>query len=382
MKYLPLIWSGLWRKKTRTWLTLLSIVVAFLLFGMLQGVNAAFNRGVELANVDRLIVTNRISITEQLPYAYLAQIQTVPGVKVVTHSTWFGGYYQDPKNFVFANPVELDSYLEAVPEIVTDPDQVATWKRSRTAALAGKMVMDKYGWKIGDRVSLHSTIWPQRDTGSMDWPMDIVGVYTVPEDLNNEQSVLFHYDYFDEARQFGNGSVGWYLLSVNDPNQAANVAQAIDARFANSPNETRTQSEKEFSQSFLKQFGDIQFIVTSILGAVFFTLLFLTGNTMMQSVRDRIPELAVLKTVGFSDLGVLMLVVVESLLLCLVAAAIGLGLSSLAFPTMKQIVGEASLPTNVVTEGLALAVLLAILIALLPAMTARRLKIVDALAGR
>jgi len=382
MKYLPLIWSGLWRKKTRTWLTLLSIVVAFLLFGMLQGVNAAFNRGVELANVDRLIVTNRISITEQLPYAYLAQIQTVPGVKVVTHSTWFGGYYQDPKNFVFANPVELDSYLEAVPEIVTDPDQVAAWKRSRTAALAGKVVMDKYGWKIGDRVSLHSTIWPQRDTGSMDWPMDIVGVYTVPEDPNNEQSVLFHYDYFDEARQFGNGSVGWYLLSVNDPNQAANVAQAIDARFANSPNETRTQSEKEFSQSFLKQFGDIQFIVTSILGAVFFTLLFLTGNTMMQSVRDRIPELAVLKTLGFSDLGVLALVVIESLLLCLVAAAIGLGLSSLAFPAMKQIVGEASLPLSVTLEGLVVAVVLAVLIALLPGLTAQRLKIVDALAGR
>jgi len=382
MKYIPLVWASLWRKKARTLLTLLSIVVAFLLFGLLQGVNSAFSRGVDTANVDRLVVINRISLTEPLPYSYLAQIDAVPGVKNATFAVWFGGYYQEPKNFVFAFPTEIDRYLATVKELIVDPADVEAFKQSRTAAIVGRAAMQKFGWKIGDRVPLHSTIWAHKDTGSLDWAFDIVGTYSVPEDPNNEQSLMFHYDYFDEARSFGTGTVGWYIVQVDDPTRSAAVAAAIDARFANSPNETKTQTEKEFGQSFLKQFGDINYIVTMILFAVFFTLLLLTGVTMMQSVRERTAELAVLKTLGFSDTKVLILVVGESLLLCMFAALLGLGLSAAMFPQLKQFVGEASLPANVVALGIGAAVLLSLAIALLPGIRAQRLEIVDALAGR
>jgi len=382
VKFFPLIWASLWRKKARTLLTLLSIVVAFLLFGMLQGVNSAINRGVELANVDRLITINKLSLTEPLPISYLNQIRAVPGVEGVAYATWFGSYYQEPQQFVFGSPVDPELYLPLVPELEISDEAVNKLKQTRTGAVVGQALMDKYSWSVGDRIPIQSSIWTKSSDGTSNWEFDIVGTYTVPNDVNQEQGFLFNHTYFDEARAFGNGTVGWYLIRVGDPTQAAQVAQAVDALFANSPAETKTQSEKEFSQSFIKQFGDINFIVTAILGAVFFTLLFLTGNTMMQSVRERVPELAVLKTLGFTDSTVTVFVVIESLLLCLFAAVIGLGLSSLAFPAMKDVIGEASLPTDVVIAGLLAAILLALIIALIPAWRTLRLSIVDALAGR
>jgi putative ABC transport system permease protein len=230
-------------------------------------------------------------------------------------------------------------------------------------------------------VPLHSVIWT-KPGGSSDWDFDIVGIYTMPDNPGRANSFLFNHSYFDEARSFGKGTVGWYVVKVKDPNQAARVADAIDKRFANSPDETKTQTEKEFAQSFVKQQADIGFIVTSILGAVFFTLLFLTGNTMMQSVRERVPELAVLKTLGFSDGRLLALVLAESLLLCLVAALLGIGLAALVFPALKDIIGEVRLPLEVVTLGMAIAIVLALLTGLPPAWRAMRLNIVDALAGR
>lgn len=382
MKHFPLIWASLWRKRARTILTLLSIVVAFLLFGLLQGVNSAFSRGIEMANVDRLVVINRISLTEQLPFAYFSQINAVDGVKDVAYATWFGAYYQEPKNFIFAAPVDIDRYLAVVPEVTAAPDDVDAMKRTRTGALVGVEAMQKFGWKVGDKLPLHSTIWPQGSLNDLDWEFDIVGTYDFPTDRSQTMGAFFNHSYFDEARLYGKGSVGWYLVRVSDPTQAAAVAKRIDDLFANSPNETKTQSEKEFSQSFLKQFGDINFIVNAIIGAVFFTLLFLTGNTMMQSVRERIPELATLKTLGYRDRTVLTLVLAESLLLCVLAAAIGLGLAALAFPALKQFIGVATLPSSVVTAGIAAAVLLAMLVGLPPAWRASRLQIVDALAGR
>lgn len=382
MKYLPLIWAGLWRKRTRTVLTFLSIVVAFFLFGLLQGVNTAFTRGVELANVDRLVVINRIALTEQLPYAYLSQIESVPGVASVAHATWFGGYYQDPKNFIFALPVEVERYLDTVPEVEVSDGAVAAMQTNRTGALVGEKLMAQYGWEVGQRIPINSNIWPQGGLTNLSWAFDIVGTYAVPRDPGQSQGLLFNYAYFDEARFYGNGSVGWYVVRVADPQRAAEVAQAIDALFANSPNETRTQSEKEFAQSFLKQFGDINFIVTSIIGAVFFTLLFLTGNTTMQSFRERVPELAVLKTLGFSDATVLALVLAEALLLCALAALVGLGLAVLAFPALEQYIGTATLPPVVLMLGLGIAVMLAVIVGLPPAWRGLRLKIVDALVER
>jgi len=382
MKYFPLIWATLWRKKARTILTLLSIIIAFFLFGMLQGVNSAINHSVELANVDRLISINRVSLTEPLPMSYLSQIQSVPGVEAVAYSSWFGSYYQDPKQFVFGTPIDVDLYFPIVPEVEISDEAIDKLKRTRTGAVVGEPLMEKYGWSVGDRIPIQSTIWTKADDGTSNWEFDIVGTYNVSEDPNQANGFFFNYEYFEEARAFAKGTVGWYFLKVSDPTRAAEVANAIDARFANSASETKTQSEKEFQQSFIKQFGDINFIVNAILGAVFFTLLFLTGNTMMQSVRERIPELAVLKTLGFSDGKVVSFVVAEALMLCLLAALIGLGFSALAFPALKGFIGEANLQREVIVTGVSAAVVLALIIALMPASRALRLSIVDALAGR
>lgn len=382
MKYFPLVWAGLWRRRTRTLLTALSIVVAFLLFGLLQGVNAAFSRGVDLANVDRLVVINRIALTEPLPYAQLGQIRNVEGVRSATHATWFGGYYQEPRNFVFAVPVEIDSYLETIPEIEVPPEAVEAFKQSRTAAIVGGEALRRFGWKIGDRVPLQSQIWPQGSIGNLEWTFDIVGVFETPNDPNQSMALMFRYDYFDEARLYGNGTVGWYIVRVADPERAAPVAEAIDALFMNSPNETRTQSEKAFAQSFIKQFGDINFIANSIIGAVFFALLFLTGNTLMQSLRERIPEFAVLKTLGWTDRGVLALVLAEAVLLCTLSALVGLALAWLAFPALKDVLGAAQLPLTVILSGVGVSLVLALVIGLPPALRGQRLQIVDALSGR
>jgi putative ABC transport system permease protein len=382
MKYFPLLWATLWRKKTRTIFTLLSIVVAFLLFGMLQGVNAAFRQGVSNANVNRLIVTSKISLTEPLPVSQQQRIASVPGVAGVASSTWFGAYYQEPKNFIFATPVEIDDYLHVIPEIKIAPAQVDALKHNRTGLIVGEELMQKYGWKIGQRISLHSTIWVNKYDGSSDWPFDIVGTYDFTGDRSQTLGALFNYAYIDEARTFGAGTVGWWVVSVKDPAQSAQIGAAIDKLFENSQDETKSQSEKEFTQSFMKQLGDINFIVKAILGAVFFTLLFLTGNTMMQSVRERIPELAVLKTLGFTDAQVTALVLAESLLLCLLAAALGLLLADLIFPALKDTIGTVSLPREVLLSGAGVAIVLALATGGLPALRARRLVIVDALAGR
>jgi putative ABC transport system permease protein len=381
MKYFPLIWAGLWRKRTRTIFTLLSIVTAFLLFGLLQGVNSAFDRGVTGANVNRLYVQSSISFTEPLPFAYLPQLETVPGVSGVAYATWFGTYFQDPKNFVFSFPVDAQRYFDMYPEFKLPKDQLDALVQTRAGAVIGRELAKKYGWKIGDQVPLHSEIWTKKD-GSSDWTFDIVGIYDDPEDAGRANQFLFNHSYFDEARSFSKGKVGWYIVRIADPAQSTPIAAAIDKLFANSPDETKTVTEKENAQSFLKQIGDINFIVDAIVGAVLFTLLFLTGNMMMQSVRERIPEFAVLKTLGFSDIGVLALVLGESLLLCLSAAIVGLAAAMAAFPALKDVVGVVNLPRIVIAIGLALAALLAIASGLPPAWRAKRLSIVDALAGR
>jgi putative ABC transport system permease protein len=381
MKYLPLVWAGLWRKPTRTVLTLLSIIVAFWLFGLLQGVNAAFSHGVVGANVDRLYVQSRTSFTEPLPFADLPRIEAAPGVSGVAYATWFGSWYQDPKNFVFSFPVDAERYFAMYPEFKLPAEQLATLTSTRAGAVVGRELARQYGWKIGDQIPLHSDIWTQKG-GKSDWTFDIVGIYDVPDDPGRANQFLFNHAYFDEARSFNKGKVGWYIVHLRNPAQAATVGGAIDKLFSNSADETKTVTEKENAQSFLKQIGDINLIVDAIVGAVLFTLLFLTGNTMMQSVRERIPEFAVLKTLGFSDSGVLALVLSESLLICLTAALIGLGLATAMFPAFKDILGVINLPLVVILTGLGIAALLALVSGLPPALRARRLNIVDALAGR
>jgi putative ABC transport system permease protein len=381
LKFLPLIWSALWRKKARTIFTLLSILVAFLLFGMLQGVNAAFNAAIDRANVNRLIVASSTAFTESLPYSFMAQIEQVPGVAGVSHQSWFGSYYQDPKNFVFSFPTEPERWIKVSPEYKLPAEEFDAWTRTRTGAIVGVDLAKKYGWKIGDRVPLHSVIWAKAG-GSSDWTFDIVGIYTSPDSPTRGNQFFLNYSYFDEARGFDKGRVGWYVVQVKDPRASAQIAASIDKLFANSTDETETKTEKEFQQSFLKQIGDINFIVTRILFAVFFALLFATGSSLMQSVRERVPELAVLKTLGFSDGAVLRLVLAESLMLCVLAALLGLAAAAALFPALRGAIGVATMPRAVIAEGVLIAVLLALATGVLPAWRARELNIVDALAGR
>jgi putative ABC transport system permease protein len=386
VKYFPLVWATLWRRKARTIFTLLSIVVAFLLFGVLETVDYAFSHpSAGAAGADKLVTTNKYSITLPLPFADMQQIRSVPGVEEVTWLTWFGAYYQESKNFVFAVPIDTATYFNLHRnEFVFGESEMRAFRDTRSGAMVNDALMKKFGWKVGDKVPLHSTIWTQAN-GSLDWTFDIVGTYGAKDATQASQQAstfLFHYELFDEGRTFGKGTVGWFEERVADPAEAATVANRIDALFANSSDETKTQPAKDFAMAFLKQLGDIGFVLRAILGAVFFTLLFLTGNTMMQSVRERVPELAVLKTLGFSNAAVLGLVIAESLLLCLVGALIGLALSFGALPIIKQGLQAVELSPRALLPGIGVAVLLAFIVGLPPAVRAMRLNIVDALAGK
>ncbi|MFP5306263.1 MAG: ABC transporter permease [Gammaproteobacteria bacterium] len=385
MKYLPLVWAALWRRKPRTIFTMLSILVAFLLYALLSAVNAAFNAGVEIAGADRLVTTGRYSLTQVLPFGHIQQVQGLPGVASVAGQSWFGGYYQKESNFFPQFPTQIEPYLEMYPEIVLPEDQKQAMLNTRTGAIVAKTLADRYGFKIGDRIPIIAGIWPLAD-GSNNWEFDLVGIFDTknPKERSMYEMMLFHHEYFDEARQFGKGTIGWLMVKTRDPAQNETVVKQIDELFANSPNETRTQTEKAFNQSFVKQMGDIGLIMSSIIGAVFFTLLFLTGNTMMQSVRERIPELAVLKTLGYSDRAVLALVLAESLALCLIAALVGIGLAGLLLPGIAaKLPGFSGLALTpaAFAGALGLALLLALIVGLPPALRAMRLQIVDALAA-
>jgi putative ABC transport system permease protein len=387
MKYLPLLWATLWRKKTRTIFTLLSIVIAFLLYGVLGTIAYVFEHGsTSVTGADKLVTTNKFSITLQLPFSYTQQIASVPGVAAVTWLTWFGGYYQESKNFVFAIPLDIDSYFNLRKDefVISDAD-MAAFRAARTGAIVNSALMKKYGWKIGQKLPLHSTIWTQKNDGSLDWTFDIVGTFTAKDPTlqdQNRTTVWFHYELFDEGRSFGKGNVGWFEERIADPRQSVAISQKIDALFANSPNETKTQPANDFTIAFMKQFGDVGFVLRAILGAVFFALLFLTGNTMMQSVRERIPELAVLKTLGFTDAKVLALVLAESLLLCVLAALVGLALRYALIPIVQRGLQGMDLSHGPQLPGLGVAVVLALLVGAPPALRAMRLNVVDALADK
>jgi putative ABC transport system permease protein len=388
MKYLPLILAELFRRKTRTILTLLSILAAFLLFGLLNGVRESFEQaGQSAAGAERLQVGSRLSFIQALPMALNARITQVDGVETVTYANWFGGAYQDPRNQIFSFAV-APNYLDLYPEIAVDPKQRAAFNNTRTGILVGEALMKRFGWKVGQKIPLQSTIFPNRD-GSKNWDFDIVGVMRSTDKKSGgwyDQMLMMQWKYFDESTPYNQGQAGWYVVRVADVNQADRVAKAIDALSANSANETKTMTEAAATASWMKQMADIGLIVGSIMGAVFFTLLLLTGNTMAQAVRERIPELAVLKTIGFKDRSVLGLVLAESVLLVLIGGVLGLGLAGVLGP----IVGAASggvinLPRIGFSSwmlGLGLMIAIGLLVGALPALRAMRLNIVDALAGR
>lgn len=383
MKYFSLVWAGLWRKRTRTVFTMLSIIVAFLLFGMLQGINQGINTVVGNLDVDRLYVSAKSNMTDGLPIAHLNRIKSVPGVRAVSHWTYFGGFYQKAQDPLPAFATDVDQLFSVYKEMKIKPEYAEAMRNTRTGVLLSESLAKRRGWKVGDRIPVGTSIWTKKDGGST-WDFDVVGTFDASAYGEGFPGFYLNYKYFDEASAFGQGVIHYYLVSISDPHQATNISRAIDALFENSANETQTQTESALAMMQLKQIGDINFIANAIVGAVLFTLLFLTANTMMQSVRERTSELAVLKTLGFSDGKVLMLVLTESLLLCSFAAAVGLLLSSFVFasPPIKAMFGNFPMPTIVIAMGAGMALVLALVSGLPPAWRARQLNIVDALAGR
>ncbi len=387
MKYLPLVWAALLRRRTRTVLTLLSVIVAFLLFGFLHAVKLTFEAGADAADAKRLLTTARYSIIELLPIAYLRRIEGVPGVVGVASAEWFGARYQNESNAFPVFAVDPARYLGMYPEFTIAHDQLEAFVRTRTGAVAGQRLVDRFGWKVGQKLPISSEIYPRAD-GDLNWEFDLVGILDAedPALRGNTDMVLIGAAYFDEARQFGKGRTGWYIARIADSTQARTVSAEIDRLFANSPDETKTQPEKEFAIGFARQIGDMGALVTRILVAVFFTILILTGNVMAQSIRERTGELAILKTLGFSDGQVTALVLAESVLLLLLGAGLGMAAAAALLPPLNATMGGRFPPLFVSAGtwliGTGIALVLALAVGLPPALRARRLRIVEALAGR
>lgn len=384
MRYAYLVWRNLWRRKTRTILTLLSVLVAFVLFGLLSALQYAFSLGADVANADRLVTIHRVSLIQPLPISYWQRIRATPGVADVTHANWFGGYYQERRNQAPQFPVEAESYLRIYPELRLPQEQREAWLANRTGAIVGRSLAEQFGWKVGDRIPIQATIWTKKDGGRV-WEFDIDGIFDVDAERGGDAYLLFHYDYFNEARAFGKDQVGWFVLRVAEEADAAAVAAAIDQQFANSPAETKTSTERAFAESFARQFGDIGLIVSGVLGAVFFTILLVAGNTMSHAVRERIPELAVLKTLGFTDGSVFALVLAESLSIVLIGGVLGMALAWVAVGGLAQAVSAylpgLFIPGEALGRALLYIVLVGLVAGLFPALQARRLTIIEALGG-
>jgi putative ABC transport system permease protein len=386
MKFFFLVWSNLKRKKLRTALTILIILVAFFLFGLLSALKVALTAGVNMADANRLIVRHRVSFIQMLPHSYRQRIAQIPGVKLISFQVWFGGIYQDPKNQFGSFPVDPEAFFAMNPELTLPPGQMQAWLKTRTGAVVGKKLADRFHWKVGDRIPLTSPIWPNKTDDA--WQFDIVGIYDHNPETKKPTdtgSLLFRFDYFDEARSRGEGTIGWFQVRVDAPTNAPGIAKAIDAEFANSSAETKSETEGAMFQGFAQQIGDIGKIVSLIVTAVFFIILLVAGNTMAQSVRERTQEIGVLKALGFSNELVLGVVLGESLLIALLGGMSGLFLGW----SIVSVLGKASFMQTyfplfyirpqdfLLGSGFALA--LGTLTGILPALQAMRLRLAEAL---
>jgi putative ABC transport system permease protein len=379
MKFFPLLWSSLWRKKIRTIFTLLSIFVAFLLFGVLMTIRQAFTFGVDIAGLDRLVLIHKVSLIMPLPISYLDRLNATEGVTLATHNSWFGGVYQDPSNFFAQIVVDPEPFLALYPEYKISPEHVAAWKADRQGAVVGVDLAKRFGWKVGDRVPIQGTIW-QPKQGQV-WEFNIAGLYDGDAGVDKTQ-FFFRYDYLDENRRAGSGLVGWYVVKIADASRAQQMAATFDGMFANSSAETKTTTEKGFVEGFAKQVGDIGAIMIAILAAVLFTMMLVAANTMAQSVRERTSEVGVLKTLGFSNGSILWLVLGESLLITVLGGTLGLGLAWLFVQQGDPTGGMLPvfvLPPRDIVMGVVMIGVLGLLAGLIPAMTAMNLKITDAL---
>src|SRR5271157_825841 len=379
MKFARIIFANLSRKKVRLLLTIGSFAVALFLFAFLYVVNDAFQRGADVAGADRLVIINRTSIINPIPLSYRDKILRIPGVKVITHNNWFGAIYKDEKNFFPQFVIDPENQRQVFPELLVPDDQWNAFVKDRQGAIVGARTAERFGWKIGDRVPLMSTIW-----GGGNWEFNVAGIYHGKRPQDDETQFWLQWDYFQEhIPDRIKGQVGWYVLKLDSPEDAVRVSKAIDAEFANSPNETKTETESAFAANWVKQFGNIKFLIVTIGTVVFFTLLLVTGNTMAISVRERTSELAVFKAIGYSDRAVLFFVLAESLIIALIGGTIGLLLSRILIPILADLL-NGLLPSIILSPGMLLfglgvAILTGIHSGLLPGLGAMRLRVVNAL---
>jgi putative ABC transport system permease protein len=379
MKFARIVFANLFRKKVRLVLTIGSFAVALFLFAFLAVVKDAFGRGADVAGADRLVIINRVSIIQPIPLSYRDKILRIPGVKAITHNNWFGAIYKDEKNFFPQFVIDPENQRTVFPELIVPDDQWAAFLKDRQGAIVGARTAQRFGWKIGDRIPLKATIY-----GGGAWEFNLVGIYHGKRPQDDETQFWFQWDYFQERMAPAQkGQAGWYVLRLDSPDDAVRVAKAIDAEFANSPYETRTQMESAFLANWVKQFGNIKFLILSIGAVVFFTLLLVTGNTMAISVRERTSELAVFKAIGYSDRAVLFFVLAESLIISLVGGIIGLLVAILAIPALTKAV-EGRLPNLILSPpilvfGLLTAIVIGLVSGLLPGVGAMRLRVINAL---
>jgi len=381
-RWLPLVWANLRRRKLRLVFTFISILLAFLMFGMLDALRTSLSQAVNLAGADRLMLQSKVNITVSNPRSHYEKVKAVPGVRAVAPFNWFGGVYKDSKQQIQVQATDPEEFMKVYPEVHLKPDELAAWKNDRQAIVIGQALADQYGWKIGQRIPLRSDIWRKTD-GTDTWEFNIVGIYTVEGSGWDKRSAMFQYDYFNESLQFGKDLVGWMVIKVANPDDSDKIASRIDTMFANSSNETKTATERVFIKQFLDQVGNIGLILVSVTTAVFFTMLLVTANTMAQSVRERTNEIGVLKTLGFSGESILGLVLLESLFLTFTGGLVGLGLAWFFAKglgaAIKDYFPVFQIGTNTFLVGAALMLVFGVLTGLWPALTAMRLKIVDAL---
>ena len=382
MKFFPLVWAGIWRKRGRSILIFLQVIIAFTLFGVLQGLNSGIQHAVDATHANRLYVSSRLRLGEALPISLMQRLQTAPGVSLATYRFQFAGQYQKPGQAMVVIATDPATFMPMYPELVVDPKQVQALKNTRDGVIAGGETMRRYALKVGQRITIKTPL--RQANGSGDWTFQIVGTYENSDTPDSAIGLIANYPYVNEALPAGQGKdqIGIATVRIDDPARAATVGDGIDRLFANSSNETLTQSEHELAEAQVSRIGDLSLVVRRITGAAFFVLLFATGALMMQSIRERTPELAVLKTFGFSDPRVMILILAETLVLCLAGAAIGLWLASLILPLAKSQIGIGSVPGDVVIFGLIAAVLLAMAAGAIPSWRGLRLKVVDALADR
>jgi putative ABC transport system permease protein len=379
MKFSRLILANLFRKKIRLILTIGSFAVALFLFAFLAVVRAAFNRGAEVAGADRLVVIDRVSIINLIPLKYRDEILQIPGVKCITHNNWFGGVYQDEKNFFPQFVIDPENQRQVFPELVVPDDQWENFLKDRQGAIVGARTAERFHWKMGDRIPIKTTLY-----GGGSWEFNLDGIYHGKRPENDETQFWFQWDYFEERiPAVVKGQIGWYVLRVNNPDDSVRIAKAIDEKFANSPNETKTETESAFAAGWVKQFGNIQFLILTIGTVVFFTLLLVTGNTMAISVRERTSELGILKAIGFSGRAILFFVLAESLVIALVGGLLGLSLALLAVPALARALNgmlpRLILEPRILVMGLVAALAVGIASGILPGLGAMRMRVVNAL---